>query len=401
MEEKKEEHAQQQHQSAHHDTHAHHGPNKKKYDIILISILAVLGIILLANIFFTLSVSKSLKKNIETANEAARPGEIEITLIENSACLDCSDISEVVDYVKSVKSNVTKETTLEFSSSEAKQLISKYQIKKIPAILVTGELSKIAIEGFEAKNDALVFADTPAPYIDAATGKVKGKVSLTLLKDASCEKCNDLKLLISQMKLSGIVVSEEKNATLGSAEGQQLASKYKINFVPTLLLSEDAADYPIIQQAWPQIGTKESDGNYVLRLVYPPYINLTTNELNGLIDVVYLNDSGCTECYDVSIHRQILTSPQSFAMTFNSEKTVDISSAEGKGLIAKYNITKVPTVVLSDDANVYPAIQAVKQFYSKEKDNFYVFRQLQVVGIYKDLITNTVVEPPNSGEIVR
>src|SRR3989344_2332293 len=287
MEEKKEEHAQQQHQSAHHDTHAHHGPNKKKYDIILISILAVLGIILLANIFFTLSVSKSLKKNIETANEAARPGEIEITLIENSACLDCSDISEVVDYVKSVKSNVTKETTLEFSSSEAKQLISKYQIKKIPAILVTGELSKIAIEGFEAKNDALVFADTPAPYIDAATGKVKGKVSLTLLKDASCEKCNDLKLLISQMKLSGIVVSEEKNATLGSAEGQQLASKYKINFVPTLLLSEDAADYPIIQQAWPQIGTKESDGNYVLRLVYPPYINLTTNELNGLIDVVY------------------------------------------------------------------------------------------------------------------
>ena len=400
MEEKKEEHTHhhdqhghQQDHHAHQKNHVHHGAHKKKQDFVLISLLAILGIILLVNIFFTLGINKTLNSNIEAAREAARPGKIEITLIDDSTCADCSDISEVVQYVKSIKSNVTKEKTLEFSSSEAKELISKYQIRRIPVVLVTGELNKISIEGFETKSNALVFAEAPAPYVDAATGKVRGRVSLTLLKDKSCEKCNDLKLLINQMKFSGIKIAEEKNVTIDSIGGQELAEKYKINFVPTLILSQDAADYPIIQQAWPQIGTKEKDSSYVLRLVYPPYINLTTGDLKGLIDVVYLNDSGCEKCYDVSLHRQILTSPQSFAMTFDTEEIVDISSAKGKELISKYNITKVPTVILSEEANAYPAIQAVRQFYSKEKDNSYVFRSLQAVGAYKDLSTNAVVEP--------
>lgn len=385
MEEKKEEH--------HHSDPARHSAKKKSYDIIFISIAVVLGIILIANIFFTFSVNKSLKKNIDAAKEAARPGKIELVLIKNSKCTDCFDISSIVKNVKSSKSNVTGEKTLEFDSIEGKELISKYQIKKIPTLLVTGELNKVSIQGLESKGDALVLTQISPPYTDAATGKISGRVSITLLKDKSCEKCNDLRLLVSQIRSSGIRIAEEKNVTIDSVNGQQLASKYKIDFVPSLILSQEAADYTIMQRAWPQIGTKEKDGFYILRSVYPPYINLTTGKVNGLIDVIYLNDSSCTECYDVSVHKQILTSPQSFAMTFNKEETLDISTAKGKDLIAKYNITKVPTAILSDETNVYPAAKAVKQFYSKEKDNSYVFRSPQVIGAYKDLNTNSVVKP--------
>lgn len=372
--------------------HAHHSSGRRNYDFILIAVAAVLGAILIANIFFTVSANKGLRSNIEKSREAARPGKIELVLIKNSKCLDCYDASQVAEYVKSVKSNVTGEKILEFDSKEGRELISKYQIKKIPALLVTGELNKINIKGLELKGDALALTQVPPPYTDAATGKIMGVVSLTLLKGDSCEKCNDLALLINQLKLSGIKISEQKNVTAESPEGRQLESKYKIDFVPALVLSQDAAEYSIIQKAWPQIGTKEKDGAYVLRLVYPPYINLTTGKINGLVSVTYLNDSACIECYDVRIHRQILTSPQSFAIAFDKEETVDISSTRGRELIAKYNITKVPTVILSEGANAYPSIKAITQFYSREKDDSYVFRSPQAVGAYKDLKTNAVVK---------
>ena len=168
--------------------------------------------------------------------------------------------------------------------------------------------------------------------------------------------------------------------------------KYSIDFVPTIILSKDAAAYGIIQQAWAQIGSKETDGSYVLRVPSPPFINLTTGKLRGIVNIIYLTDISCTECYDVSQHKKILVNSQSFAVKLEKEETYDISDAEGKELIRKYNITQVPTVILSDEINAYPSIQVLKQFYSIEKDESYVFRTVSVVGTYKDLINKKIVE---------
>ena len=228
---------------------------------------------------------------------------------------------------------------------------------------------------------------------EAATGRIEGRVTLSILKDASCDKCNELTVLTNQIKAAGVKISQEKTVSSTSDEGKGLISKYDIDFVPTLVLSKDAAAYQIIQQAWPQVGTKESDGSYVLRLVNPPYINLTTGKLRGLVNAVYLTDKSCTECYNVSVHREILTSPQSFAVKLDKEEYVDVENAKGKELIAKYNITQVPTVILSDEISAYPSTVALKQFFSVEKDGYYVFRKDAVVGAYKDLTTNQIVKP--------
>lgn len=388
MEDKKEEH--HQHMHIPHQVH-----KKNKLDILLIAAV-VLGIILIINIFLTFGISQNLKKNIETAKEAARPAKIQLTLIKNSKCADCLNASQYVNYVKSSKVEVLNERSLEFDSSEAKGLISKYNIQKIPSILVTGELDKLNLEGFNKIQDALVLAQANPPYTDAASGKVKGRVSLKLVKDESCEKCNNMEILISQINLAGINLRENKNISAGSEEGKSLIAKYKIGFVPTVILSEDAGEYAIIQQAWPTIGTKEKDA-YVLRTVYPPFLNLTTGHLRGLVDVIYLADNSCADCYNVSFHKSVLTSPQTFAMAFGNEKTIDISAAEGKELISKYNITQVPTVVLSSEARVYPSSIGLAQFFSIEKDGSYVFRQTQVVGAYKDLASNTIVNPESRG----
>ena len=376
----------------HHETHKKRASEKFKLEYVYLGLIVLLGIVLLFNIFLTFGLNKEMKNKSADLQEKLKPGNIEITTIKNSKCRDCSDVAAVINGIKNSKLNITKETTLEFDSKEAKSLISKYKIEKIPAVILTGEIDKVSIQGLEKKDDALLLSNILPPYTNAVTGKVEGKVTIYILKDASCVKCNNLDVLIAQIRSSGIKIYSQKNFTKDSPEGQEMIKKYKIDFVPSLVLSEEAGVYGIIQNAWAQIGTKENDGNYVLRAVYPPYINLTTGELKGLVKITYLTDKSCAECYNVSIHEQILASPQSFAIKLDKKELYDISDAKGKELIAKYNITSVPTVILSKEVMAYPIYPALKQFFTVADDSSFVFRAPQVLGTYKDLSTDKVVK---------
>ncbi|MEK6946748.1 MAG: hypothetical protein AABX32_04015 [Nanoarchaeota archaeon] len=395
-EEKKEGHHEPHHTEAHHPEHTlpkHHPAKKLNNYYIFVGLSVLLAIIILFSIMQTFSINSALKDKTEKAKELAKPAKIELSVIKNSKCTDCFDILQIVEYIKSAKVEVTSEKNVEFDSAEGKQLVAKYNLEKIPNVVVTGEIDKANLEGFEKKNNALIFTQIPPPYTNATSGEVKGRISLVILADPTCTKCDNITTLVNQMKSSGIIMAEQKNVNSNSDEGKSLIAKYNIGFVPTIILSKDAGAYPIINQAWGQLGTVESDGSHVLRTVYPPYINLTTGNLRGIVDITYLTDKSCTECYNVSTHRQILASPQTFAIKIDKETTVDVSDAEGKSLVLKYNITQVPTVIMSSEVSVYPASQALNQFFSVEKDGSYIFRKLSVVGVYRDLTTNQVVKP--------
>ncbi len=367
----------------------------KKLDFgnIFIGLAVLLGIIVVINIILTSNLNKDLKKSAEELQEKLKPAKIELILIKNSKCSDCFDISQVASNIKNSKVNVTKEKIVEFDSKEGGDIIKKYAIRKVPALVATGEVEKVSIQGLEKKNDALLFTQPNPPYTDALTGKIEGMVISYLLKDVKCEKCNDLSTLMLQIKGAGVKIYEEKSIEANSNEGKELISKYNIGVVPSLILSKDAGEYGVIQTAWSQVGSRVSDGSYVLTTVYPPFINLTTNELRGLVNIIYLTDKSCTECYDVHKHREIITSPQSFAIKLEKEETIDISDAKGKEFIAKYNITLVPATILSSEIDVYPTNRILRQFFSVEEDGSYVFRRLESLGNYKDLTTNQVVQP--------
>ena len=381
MEEKKEPH------------HEHHSAKKNNNYYIFIALCVVLGLVLVYSIIQTFSINSAIRDKSAKAAELANPAKVELAVIKDSKCKDCFDVAQIVSYIKKAKVEITSEKNYEFDSTDGKQIIAKYNLDKVPTIVITGEIDKANIQGFEKKNNALVFTQVPAPYANPSTGEIKGRISVINLIDTTCDKCGNISGLVNQMKASGIKIVEQKNISSSSDEGKALISKYNLDFVPTIMLSKDAEAYPIVNQAWKQLGTKESDGSYVLRTVYPPFINLTTGKLSGLVDIIYLTDKSCTECYDVSVHRQILTSPQTFSIKLGKETTLDFSEDNGKELIAKYNITGVPTIILSSEANVYPASQALNQFFSIEKDGSYVFRQLAAVGAYKELATNQVVKP--------
>ena len=373
----------------------------KKFNLynIFVGLTLVLGAILIINIFLTINLNKEFEKSAEAAKEAIKPAKIELAVIKNSKCSDCFDISTIVGHIKNVKLNVTKETAYEFDSARGKELITKYKITKIPTLIATGEIGKVNVQGLVKNGDALLFTQPEPPFTNAATGKIEGRVTLYNLVDSACTQCKDLSSLIMQIKGAGIKISEQKNITPSSDEGKNFINKYKIGFVPIIILSKDAAAYDVMQKAWLQVGSKEPDGSYVLRLAAPPFVNLTTGKLMGVVDVIYLTDKSCADCYDVNLHKEILTNPQSFAVQLGKEETFDASDAKGKELIAAYNITKVPTVILSNDISVYPSSQFLKQFYSIEKNGYYVFRILQSLGAYKDLTTNQVVKAPQRTQV--
>ncbi|MBI2646851.1 hypothetical protein HYW99_00050 [Candidatus Woesearchaeota archaeon] len=372
----------------------------KKFNLynIFVGVAILLGVVLIINISLTYSLNKELKKVTQATEEKLKPAEIELIVIRNSKCGDCSDISAVVQNIKNSNFNITRESTLEFNSKEARELISKYMIEKVPTIALTGEIEKINIPGFEKRSDSLIMTSINPPYTNAANGRVEGRVTLYYLSDTECEKCSNLNLLVRQIKQAGVKIYEEINLNVSSEQGRELAKKYNIDFAPAIILSNDASVYSVIQQAWPQVGTKENDGYYVLRLLYPPYINLTTGKLMGLVTMTYLIDKSCVECYNVTLHKDILVNPQSFAIMLDAENIIDISDTKGKELIAKYNITLVPTAILSSEASVYPSSRALTQFFSVEKDGSFVFRKAELLGTYKDLTTNQVVKPQQNNE---
>lgn len=366
-------------------------PNYLTLENIFIGLTIVLGLIVLVNVITAAAINKQIKDSNLAAGEKQKPAKIELLTIKNSGCKDCFDISPAISSLKTANVEVTKENSFEFDSKEGKELISKYQIKKIPSLIIKGEIDKVQLDGLEKSQDALLLSDIPPPFTNAETGKVEGMVTAWLLKDSKCTDCTNLTFLVNQIKGAGVTISDEKIIESDSNEGRQLISKYGIDFVPTLILSKDASAYTLIQEAWPQVGTKEEDA-YVLRLASPPFINLTTGKLRGLVNIVYLKDKSCANCYNVSIHTEILSNEQSFGMKLDRQETFDVSDAKGKELIAKYNITKVPTVILSDEAKIYPSSESLKQFFSVEKDGSYIFRQTDAIGTYRDLQKNEVVE---------
>ena len=150
-----------------------------------------------------------------------------------------------------------------------------------------------------------------------------------------------------------------------------------------------------MKNAWIQLGSVAQDGTYIASTISLPYRDLEKGSIQGLVDVIYVIDKACSECYKPeTTQRTILT--QGYRMGIRSERTVDVSSYEGQNLITRYAITKVPTVLLSPEANEYSALKNVwKNVGTIETDGWYIFRQMNMLAkiTYKDLESNSVIRP--------
>ncbi len=232
-------------------------------------------------------------------------------------------------------------------------------------------------------------ASAAAPATQAAPA---APVSLTIINKPDCPECQNATVFRDELAQIGVNFSQVRTVSYGSSQASSLISQYGITKLPALVFSKDLSSYPNIVSAWSNIGTVASDGSYLLQGALPPYYDLQTNTVRGLVNVTYLNASSCPSCYDVTLHRQIL---RRFGMALSDERVVDISSPEGKALVARYNISGAPTILLTGDAGLYPRFsQAWQSVGTLEPDGTFVFRNLDVIGgTYLNLSSGKTVTP--------
>lgn len=254
----------------------------KLFKIMLIVFVPVF----LVNISMIITSKDAVKQKTDADLETKRPANIDIIIIKDSSCADCADIAPIVSAIKQTNSKIIKEQTLEAASPEAKDLISRFEIKKIPTFIITGELNKNAdlakllSQIGENKNDAFVFNYAIAPYLDLSSNTVKGKVTVTFIGDKSCTECYDTspfkQILANNLgMLNPSVIALDRS----NIAAQKLINKYKMKAVPAFVITGEISEYPNLAGIWLAIGTREKDGAYVLRDIKKVNPNLIYRDL--------------------------------------------------------------------------------------------------------------------------
>ena len=363
-----------------------------KHLYIALGVLAlVIGVL---NISQLSNAKSSANQMIDEMKEAARPADLELIILTDSACSECIDISPATSSVKEANTNIINEKTVDINSGEGKELITAFAIAKAPSIVLLGETDKFSSEEFEERGEGLVFEPQVPPFTNIVSGKVTGIVEAIIIDDSSCENCVGMDAVLSQLKQLGISIDTQETFERSSSKGQELINKYSLEKLPALVLSKDLSDYgSAVEKLWSQIGTKESDGSYVMQRVNPPYIAANTGKIKGLVTMTVLSDDTCTGCYDPeTLNVPIL---QRFGLVPIETNRVTVQSSEGQALIARYGIKLVPTIVLSPETSEYSALANIwKDAGTVEADGSYVFRKVDIARQpYKDLSTNKIIDP--------
>lgn len=238
-------------------------------------LLAILLVINLAVLLFNLGISSTvnsfLQKKIAENQEAARPANLEITVIKDSSCGDCFDLTPAIEAVKKENVKVTAEKTLEITDAEALEIINNLKIVKAPVFILQGELEKndtlkILLQQMgEIKDNTFTFTKTGTPYILTASGDVRGRMKIVMLADKNCPNCYDVRDHDPILQRFDLNTSNQQILDIGLPEGKEFVGQYKVKLVPTFILFGDLNEFPALLAVWPQVGTAEGDGAYVFR----------------------------------------------------------------------------------------------------------------------------------------
>ncbi len=338
--------------------------------------------------------------NQPTATVQVRP-KLKVFSVLSLNCTECSGTAGVIAQLESAGSDFNN-TNIEYTSLLGKELVQNYNLTKIPSVVISGEINLPSINYTlstigNVTKDAVIF-DSPEPvYLDLKTGKKVGIVQVTYLSTKYCKECSDFSNLLDLLRQSGIYIDTNENSVVPSetAAGKALVKQYNLTRLPGLILSNDAGAYREFEKAWAEIGNVEYDGSFVLKDNLPPYFDIVKNKTIGLVNVTFLLDQSCPQCYNVSVHDDVLTRYQ---ISVKNRTGIDVSTKAGLALVKLYNVTAVPTVILSSDASAYEnfATKIWPQVGSFEKDGSLVFRNMDALDkpVYRNLNTSKIMNLP-------
>lgn len=216
-------------------------------------------------------------------------------------------------------------------------------------------------------------------------------IDIVVIKDSSCDECFNPATVIEEIRKQKIKVNSEKVIMADGEEGRELIDRLDISQVPTIVITGEIQKDQALQSFFSQLGDIK-DGTLVLKPVFAPYVEVDSGEIRGLVKLTMITDVSCDDCYDVTVHENILPG---LGFPVDNSEVFDAGLADGRILVNKYQIQLLPTIILTGDIDAYSAIKSVwSQIGTVESDGAYVFREgVKQMGIYKNSITGEIVRP--------
>jgi len=355
---------------------------EKKSSIIFHILIILLLLLFIINTFSLLNISKKVNEKTREATEAAKLAIIQtMTLLPKGECTGCN-LKELTLVVRAF--NVTSAKEIKADTKEGQTLLQKYKIEKLPALIILGELNKTGLNVTQVE-DALIYTLKNPPYYDVQTQRFSGLVKVNLVEADNCAQCFSLDPFIASLQEEIFITNITK---LKESEAKNFLNIYNLTKLPALIISQDAEVYKSFTEAWKQFGERAKDGSYLLKDINPPYKEVMTGLTRGLVTITYISDKTCKTCYDVKNHKVILANRLGISLV--KEKELDITEAQQ--LLDKYKIKAVPTIILSSEIKDYKLEPVLTKVGTYELDNTFVFREVEVMGTYKDLKTEKIIE---------
>ncbi|MEM4662726.1 MAG: hypothetical protein QXM75_01765 [Candidatus Diapherotrites archaeon] len=297
---------------------------------------------------------KAASTDITTTDTHEKESQIEIIEITLHDCKGCLNFDYFKIQLKDMNLLID-EKTIYYPSEEAKKIIEKYSLKTLPTIVVRGNFKDIEVfrnwSSFgRILNDTLVFDNNIPVYYDLTSGRFIGAVKIIELIDGSCQECVEPIALLSAITAgSGMNVVDFRRVDVNTDEGKELAKKHYIEFVPALVFSKEISDYNIGD--FSAYGTFSHDGSFVIREKFPPYKDLKSGEIKGLLNVTIIEHSSCWACQGAKEMLAFLRG--NLGLSFKNVLVYDINSNEARALMKNYSIGYLPAALVFGDTAEY------------------------------------------------
>ncbi|MFH1221816.1 MAG: hypothetical protein V1492_01890 [Candidatus Micrarchaeota archaeon] len=216
----------------------------------------------------------------------------------------------------------------------------------------------------EVKNSGKWIAQAP---------QARDNVTALVITAPNCEKCvgADLVLANYEQEIAGSEKLDKRRIDPGSDQGKELIQRYRIEKLPTLLLMRnDAWDYITFSNWLNGSGTMEADNTLVLRKVQLPYYDVKTGQVQGMVHIMLLVNGS---------NSAASATADAMAASYNLVYTkleLNASSIEAQQAMTTYNIAKLPAILISPEAAVYPGFTQAWLAANNtiEKDGTFVLR---------------------------
>lgn len=179
---------------------------------------------------------------------------------------------------------------------------------------------------------------------------------------ASCPDCFDIQEVLTAIKESDVNITDEKTLEAESKVAEKLIEKYSITKLPTIIIGGEIDKTSIT-------GFIKVDDMLIFDGVVPPYIDAMTKKVKGKVAATVINDKRCENCADMTL---LLQNVEQSGVIIQRRKEYDASDTKAQELIKNMNVEKLPALILSNDIDVYPIVEKIKQSGVIEQNGYYV-----------------------------